>query len=52
MVAAGHAADGIITSSRQRLLTHLCAGDSMEKHLRVPYYTWHLANCVAHRASA
>lgn len=58
MLAAGPAADGMIISSRQRLLTHLCAGDSeaaaleMENHLRVLYDMWHLADCAAHRASA
>ena len=44
MIAAGCAADGMITSSRQRLLGHLSGGDSegatleMEKHLRVLHY--------------
>ena len=58
MIAAGCAADGMITSSRQRLLAHLNGGDSegatfeMEKHLRVLHYMGSLANCAAHRTSA
>jgi DNA-binding FadR family transcriptional regulator len=58
MIAAGRAADGMIASSRQRLLSHLRAGDAeaaaleMEKHLRVLHYIWRLANRAGHRASA
>jgi GntR family transcriptional regulator, transcriptional repressor for pyruvate dehydrogenase complex len=53
MVAAGRAVDGMIASSRQRLLAHLRAGDAegaaleMEAHLRVLHYMWRLANCTA-----
>jgi DNA-binding FadR family transcriptional regulator len=55
MVAAGRAVDGMIASSRQRLLACLRAGDpegaalEMEKHLRVLHYMWRLANCAARR---
>ena len=58
MIAAGRAADGMITSSRQRLLAYLSGGDpegaalEMEKHLRVLHYMGSLANCAAHRTSA
>ena len=58
MIAAGRAAEGMITSSRQRLLAHLSGGDpggaalEMEKHLRVLHYMGRRANCAAHRASA
>ena len=44
MLAVGHAADGIIVSSRRRLLAHLRAGDGdaaaveMERHLRSLLY--------------
>jgi len=49
MVAAGPAADGMIASSRRRLLTYLSAGDAdgaaseMESHLRVLNFTRRLA---------
>ena len=58
MIAAGRAADGMITSSRQRLLEHLSGGDpqgaalEMEQHLRGLDYMGRLANYAAHRASA
>lgn len=48
MTAVGPAADGMITSSRRRLLTHLRAGDAdgaaleMEQHLRGLHYMWRL----------
>ena len=44
MLAVGHTADGIIVSSRRRLLAHLRAGDGdaaaveMERHLRSLLY--------------
>jgi DNA-binding FadR family transcriptional regulator len=53
MIEAGHAADGMITSSRQRLLTHLRAGDAdaaeqeIESHLRVLHYMSRLARPLA-----
>jgi hypothetical protein len=46
MLAVGRAADGMIVSSRRRLLVHLRAGDGegaaleMERHLRVLVYMW------------
>jgi DNA-binding GntR family transcriptional regulator len=49
MLAVGRAADGMIVSSRRRLLVHLHAGDGegaaleMERHLRVLLYMWRLA---------
>jgi GntR family transcriptional regulator, transcriptional repressor for pyruvate dehydrogenase complex len=49
MLAVGRVADGLIVSSRRRLLAHLRAGDGqgaaleMEKHLRVLLYMWRLA---------
>ena len=49
MLAVGRAADGMIVSSRRRLLAHLRAGDGegaaleMERHLRVLLYMWRLA---------
>lgn len=49
MLAVGRAADGMIVSSRRRLLAYLCAGDSegaaleMERHLRVLLFMWRLA---------
>jgi len=49
MLAVGRAADGMIVSSRRRLLVHLGAGDGegaaleMERHLRVLLYMWRLA---------
>ena len=49
MLAVGRAADGIITSSRRRLLASLRAGDGegaaleMERHLRGLLYMWRLA---------
>jgi hypothetical protein len=51
MLAVGRAADGIIVSSRRRLLAHLRAGDGdgvaleMERHLRGLHYMWRLARC-------
>jgi hypothetical protein len=48
MRAVGPAANGMITSSRQRLLGHLLTGDAaaaereMETHLRVLHYMWRL----------
>ncbi len=49
ILAVGRAADGMIISSRRRLLSHLHAGDSekaeleMEKHLRALLYMRRLA---------
>jgi GntR family transcriptional regulator, transcriptional repressor for pyruvate dehydrogenase complex len=49
MLAVGRAADGMIVSSRRRLLAHLRAGDGdaaaleMERHLRSLLYMWRLA---------
>ncbi len=49
MLAVGRAADGMIVSSRRRLLAYLRAGDGegaaleMEKHLRGLLYMWRLA---------
>ena len=49
ILAVGRAADGMIISSRRRLLSHLHAGDSekaeleMEKHLRALFYMRRLA---------
>ncbi len=49
MVAVGRVADGMVISSRRRLLAHLRAGDGegaaleMERHLRVLHYMWRLA---------
>jgi GntR family transcriptional regulator, transcriptional repressor for pyruvate dehydrogenase complex len=49
MVAVGRVADGMVVSSRWRLLAHLRAGDGegaaleMERHLRVLHYMWRLA---------
>jgi DNA-binding FadR family transcriptional regulator len=48
MRAVGPAANGMITSSRRRLLDHLLAGDvgaaerEMETHLRALHYMWRL----------
>jgi len=48
MHAVGPAANGMITSSRRRLLEYLLAGDAgaaereMETHLRVLHYMWRL----------
>ena len=48
MLAVGRAADGMIVSSRRRLLAHLRAEDGeraaleMEKHLRGLLYMWRL----------
>ena len=48
MLAVGRAADGMIVSSRRRLLAYLCAGDGvgaaleMERHLRVLLFMWRL----------
>jgi DNA-binding FadR family transcriptional regulator len=53
MVAVGRAADGMIASSRKRLLAHMRAGDGdgaaleMEKHLRGLHYMWRLAQSSA-----
>jgi DNA-binding GntR family transcriptional regulator len=49
MVAVGRVADGMVVSSRRRLLAYLRAGDGegaaleMERHLRVLHYMWRLA---------
>jgi GntR family transcriptional repressor for pyruvate dehydrogenase complex len=49
MLAVGRAADGMIVSSRRRLLAYLRAGDEdgaaleMERHLRGLHYMWRLA---------
>jgi DNA-binding GntR family transcriptional regulator len=49
LLAVGRAADGVIISSRRRLLAHLRAGDGegaaleMERHLRVLLFMWRLA---------
>jgi DNA-binding FadR family transcriptional regulator len=49
MRTVGPAVNGMIVSSRRRLLAHLRAGDAdaaeqeMETHLRVPHYMWRLA---------
>jgi GntR family transcriptional regulator, transcriptional repressor for pyruvate dehydrogenase complex len=49
MLAVGHAEDGMVVSSRRRLLAHLRTGDGegaaleMEKHLRVLLYMRRLA---------
>ena len=49
MLAVGRVADGMIVSSRRRLLARLRAGDGeaaaleMEKHLRGLLYMWRLA---------
>ena len=49
MVAVGRVADGMVVSSRRRLLAHLRAGDGegaaleMERHLRVLHYMWRMA---------
>jgi DNA-binding GntR family transcriptional regulator len=48
MLAVGRATDGMIVSSRRRLLAHLCAGDGegaaleMVRHLRVLLFMWRL----------
>jgi DNA-binding FadR family transcriptional regulator len=53
MTTVGPAADGMIASSRRRLLAHLRAGDAeeaaleMEKHLRGLHYMWRLTRCSA-----
>jgi DNA-binding GntR family transcriptional regulator len=55
MVAVGQVADGMVISSRRRLLAHLRAGDGeaaaleMEKHLRVLVYMSRLARSPAAR---
>lgn len=52
MLTVGPGADGLITSSRQRLLAHLHAGGTateMEDHLRVLHYMARLARCPAAR---
>lgn len=49
MLAIGRAADGMIVSSRRRLLAYLRAGDEdgaaleMERHLRGLHFMWRLA---------
>jgi DNA-binding GntR family transcriptional regulator len=49
ILTVGPAADGMIASSRRRLLAHLSAGEAdgaaleMEAHLRVLHYMWRLA---------
>jgi DNA-binding GntR family transcriptional regulator len=49
MLTVGRAADGMVVSSRRRLLAHLRAGDGegaareMERHLRVLFFMWRLA---------
>jgi DNA-binding FadR family transcriptional regulator len=49
LLTVGPAADGMIASSRRRLLAHLSAGQAdgaaleMEAHLRVLHYMWRLA---------
>jgi hypothetical protein len=49
MLAVGRVADGMIISSRRRLLAHMYARDGeaaaleMEKHLRGLLYMWRLA---------
>jgi GntR family transcriptional regulator, transcriptional repressor for pyruvate dehydrogenase complex len=49
MPAVGRAADGMIVSSRLRLLAHLRAGDGegaaleMERHLQALLYVWRIA---------
>ncbi len=53
--AAGPAVNGMITSSRRRLLEHLLAGDAdaaereMETHLRVLLYMWRLTRVSTQR---
>jgi hypothetical protein len=54
----GPVTNGMIISSRRRLLAHLCAGDAdaaereMETHLRVLHHMWRLAIPVAAGGSA
>jgi DNA-binding FadR family transcriptional regulator len=54
MTAVGPAADGMIASSRRRLLAHLRVGDAdeaaleMEKHLRGLHYMWRLTRRSSH----
>ena len=54
----GPATNGMITSSRRRLLGHLRAGDAdgaaleMENHLRVLHYMWRLARHLAASADS
>ena len=49
MIAAGRGADGMIASSRRRLLAHLRAGDveeamqEIEEHLHVLYFMYRMA---------
>ena len=49
ILTVGPTADGMIASSRQRLLAHLSAGEAdgaaleMEAHLRILHYMWRLA---------
>jgi hypothetical protein len=53
MITVRPAVDGMITSSRRRLLAHLGAGHvdeaalEMEKHLRRLHYMWRLARWSA-----
>ena len=50
MITAGRAVNGMIISSRHRLLANLRAGDAdaaareVEDHLRVLHYMWRLAH--------
>jgi GntR family transcriptional regulator, transcriptional repressor for pyruvate dehydrogenase complex len=52
-LVVGPVANGMIVSSRQRLLAHIRAGDAdgaaleMEKHLRSLHYMWRLVCCTA-----
>jgi DNA-binding FadR family transcriptional regulator len=58
MLAVGRAADGMIISSRRRLLAHLRAGDGeaaaleMERHLRILLYMRRLALPAGRRLRA
>jgi GntR family transcriptional regulator, transcriptional repressor for pyruvate dehydrogenase complex len=58
MIAAGPAANGIVTNSRKRMLAHLRAGDAeqaaleMEGHLRILHLMGRLAAPPASRAAA
>ena len=58
MLAVGRVADGMIVSSRRRLLAHLRAGDGqgaaleMERHLRGLLFMWRLALPVGQAAGS
>ena len=58
MLAVGRVADGMIVSSRRRLLAHLRAGDGqgaaleMERHLRGLLFMWRLALPVGQAAAS